>query len=689
MRKCLLVLCAAWPLVAQAPQAAATEEPVFRYDTRLVIQQVTVKDKSGKPIEGLTAKDFTITEDGVPQMISILEFQKLTETDAPAPQFTEAVAPIPRLAHTQIASERAGSVKYEDKRLLAIYFDLSAMPPVDQVRAFSAAEEFIRKQMTSADLVAILTYAGSEVTVHEDFTGDRERLLSTIQTLVVGEDEDAPQILSDGSFGQNGGEFAIFRTDRQLSALQTAAKMLGALSEKKSLIYFASGLRLNGTDNQAQLRATINAATRAGVSFFPVDARGLSALPPMGDATKASPGGIGMYTGATAMTTMTNMQRSQDTLYTLGADTGGKALLDFNDLSMGLVTAQKAITSYYVIGYYTSNAALDGKQRKIKVTLNGIEADIEYRNTYYAPKEFKKFTTADKERQLEDAFMLGDPITELTIAMEVNYFQLNKAEYFVPIAIKIPGSELALAKRGGNEHTLIDFLGEIRSGGPANNVRDKIDIKLSDSTAAELASKPVMYDTGFTVLPGTYKIKFLARDAETGRIGTYETSLVIPNLNPKPDVTDSKLAVSSVVLSSQRVPMEDALFNATKDKDKNQVLQSVNPLVQEGSKLIPSVTRVFSKNKEMYVYLQAYQQGAEPPQPLVAFVTFYRGDTKAFETAPVVVTERVANRLNTMPIKLNFPLDKLATGEYRLQVSVLNPSGQKAAFWQTQVMLVP
>jgi hypothetical protein len=151
---------------------------------------------------------------------------------------------------------------------------------------------------------------------------------------------------------------------------------------------------------------------------------------------------------------------------------------------------------------------------------------------------------------------------------------------------------------------------------------------------------------------------------------------------------DSKIAISSVVLSSQRIELDNALFNATKDKEKNQVLHTVNPLVQEGQKLIPSVTRVFRKAKPMYVYLQAYQQGAEPPHPLAAFVTFYRGDAKAFETAPVTVTERVANRLNTMPIKLSIPIDKLATGEYRLQVTVLDPNAQAAAFWQTSVMLV-
>ena len=94
-------------------------------------------------------------------------------------------------------------------------------------------------------------------------------------------------------------------------------------------------LRLNGVDNQAQLHATINAAIRAGVSFWPIDARGLVAEAPLGDATHGSPGGIGMYTGASAMALATNFQRSQDTLYALAADTGGKALLDNNDLSHG------------------------------------------------------------------------------------------------------------------------------------------------------------------------------------------------------------------------------------------------------------------------------------------------------------------------------------------------------------------
>jgi VWFA-related protein len=540
--------------------------------------------------------------------------------------------------------------------------------------------------------VAIIQYAGGSVQVAQDFTADRERLLGIIQTMIVGDGDGIDPTTADASssdtgaaFGQDDSEFNIFTTDRQLSALQTAAKMLGNLNEKKALLYFASGLTLNGVDNQAQLHATVNAAIRAGVSFWPIDARGLVASAPLGDATRGSPGGIGMYNGQSAMAASANFSKSQDTLWTMAADTGGKALLDNNDLSAGIVKAQKSVSSYYIIGYYPTNEALNGKFRRIKISLNNnVNASLDYSQGYYAGKVFAKFTAADKERQLEDALMLGDPITELTIAMEVDYFQLNRAEYFVPIAVKIPGSELALARKGGAEHTLLDFITEIKDdfGTTLQNVRDKTDVKLSGTTAAELAKRRIQYVTGFTLLPGKYAVKFLVRDAETGRIGTFQTKFVIPNLNKE----DKRIPISSVVLSSQRDELKDAIYNASKEKDKSEI---ANPLVQDGYKLIPSVTRVFSKAKDMYVYLQAYEPTATTVQPLVAFVTFYRGQTKVFETPPLPVSEGLANKLKTVPLKFSLSLSKLPPGQYNCQVTVLDPTGQKAAFWQAPIMLIP
>jgi VWFA-related protein len=684
-----------------------TETYKLTLNSQLVVEAVVVKDKQGKFISGLTANNFRVTEDGVPQTIRFCEHQQFSEAInplPPAPLDDEDITIYKKLTSTQIAPEPRESTKYSNRRLLALYFDMTAMPPQDQIRALTAAETFVRTQMTSADLVSILRFNGGSVNVLQDFTADRNRLLSILETLVVGEGQGSTDSIDDASsadtgaaFGQDDSEFNIFNTDRQLSALQTAAKMLGQMSEKKSLIYFASGMRLNGVDNIAQLHATIDAAVRAGVSFWPVDARGLVASAPLGDATQGNQGNVGMYSGAAAQASTDRFQQSQDTMYSLAADTGGKALFDNNDLTRGIIQAQRAISDYYIVGYYTTDTAQNGRFRRVKITIDPpTDASLSYREGYYANKEFSKFTEVDKERQLEDALMLGDPITDLTIAMEIDYFQLNRAEYFVPIIVKIPGRELALAKRFGAQHTVIDFVCEIKDeagGFTVSNARDNVDIKLSDATAVELAKRPVEYDSGFTLLPGRYSIKFLARDDETGRIGTYQTEFTIPNLNKE----TTHVPISSVVLSSQRVDTKDALYNTTKGKQQVKDDEN-NPLVQEGLKLIPSVTRVFSTGRAMYVYLQAYTGGSasaatastptKQASPVMAFVSLYQDGKKAFESAPIAATPEAGTRLGITPLGFQIDLNGVAPGEYQCQVSVLDPAGHRVAFWVDPIMLV-
>ena len=166
---CLLTLCvlataarhplrvlaqAAAPAQAQAnptpPQPpAAQAQSAIKVSTEVVIEEVTVKDKSGKPIEGLTKDDFVLTEDGVPQTVSFVEYQELPPIGAPpAPPSTNPVvttaAPATRI---QIAPEQPGDTRYHNHRLVALYFDMSTMQPADQLRAFYAALKFIDTQM--------------------------------------------------------------------------------------------------------------------------------------------------------------------------------------------------------------------------------------------------------------------------------------------------------------------------------------------------------------------------------------------------------------------------------------------------------------------------------------------------------------------------------------------------------------
>jgi len=694
-------LLAVQALAAQQPAAAppaagqqAPQPPTFRARTQLIIRNVTVKDKDGKVIEGLTAKDFVVTEDKEPQDIAFVEFQQLKKSaetattieNAPPPRVKP---PTPLDGQTAIISTPpSGGIRYQDRKLLVLYFDTSSMFGGDLIRAYVNARRYVESMMSPSDVMAIMEYKGGAVRVRQDFTDDRPALIEIINKMIYGEDQDGdgfPDNQELGTaFGQNDAEFNLFNTDRQLAALQTAITMLKPLPEQKTLIYFASGIRLNGSDNQAQMRATVNAAIKANVTLNPIDARGLVALAPLGDATQRSPGGVGMFTGALAANVTTNFQRSQDTLYALAKDTGGKAMFDYNDLSKGIVQAADAVDSYYIIGYYTTHDGKDGKYRRVSIALNGNQqADLAYSPGYFAEKDYTKFSSAEKDRQLEEAFMAEDPVTEITMAVEINYFQLNRAEYFIPVSAKIPGSELQFAKKRGAARTLLDVITEIKddNGYTQQNVRDKIDIELSNKEVDQLASSPIQYETGFTLLPGKYVVKQLVRDTVTGRIGTYQAAFAIPNLERE----EKRLPISTVVLSSQLVKQGDELHTVK----KAEAAQAASPLMFDGQKMTPSVTRVFSKTKDLYVFLQAYERKYESMQPLVAYVTFYRGEEKAFETTPLAVTEGIDPKTKAIPLRFTVPLQNMPVGRYDVQVSVLEPQGQKAAFWQAPIVVVP
>ena len=678
-------------VLAAGAQAVPQKPYVYKANSQLVVETVAVTGRDGRPVAGLTAGDFEIWENNVPQRVAFCEYQRLS---APPPG-RAALPQSPPGAPITITPESAAGSFYQNRRLLVLYFDLTSMPVGDQLRALKAAQKFVASEMRSSDLVAIMAYEGTSVEVKQDFTDNRESLERTIAKLVyedvLGYDENANDAATPdtgSAWGQDDSEFFIFNTNRQLSALQTAVEMLAPISEKKSLVYFGSGMALNGLDNQAQLSATEDAAIRANVSLFPVDARGLVAEAPLGGATHGSPGGLSMYNGAAAGALAARLERSQDTFYALAADTGGRAFFNGNDLSVGIVRADRAISDYYVLGYYTSNAARDGRYRRVKIRLkDGSEAQLAYRPGYYAAKTFQKFTAADKERQLLDALLLPDPITELTIDLEINYFELDSAEYFVPIAAKIPGSELALARAGGAQKSQIEFLGEIKDpyGTTIANLRDKVSFKLSDRTAAQLAQSPIEYTAGFTLLPGQYSIKLLARDDETGRIGTYLAHFSIPNLA----AGSPALPLSTVVLSSQSVALRAALFNAKQAADERE--QAANPLEQGGYELLPSVTRVFNRRQPMRIFAQAYERGNGGAAPLIAYVTFYRGldaSKKTLETPPVAIAAAPRPPAYVVPIELSVRLDTLIPGPYTCQLSVLAPADHKAVFWRAPIWIV-
>jgi VWFA-related protein len=577
--------------------------------------------------------------------------------------------------------------------LLALFFDMSSMQPQEQVRAIDSAEKFIREQMTASDLVSIMTF-GTKFKVVQEFTDNRDLLLDLIRKFAAGEGSElageattGPDEEDDsGAFTADDTEFNIFNTDRKLSALEQAAKKLGVFPEKKALIYFSSGVGKTGTENQSQLKATVNAAVRANVSFYPVDARGLMATAPGGDASTASPRGTGIFSGRSQQQIRTRVNDQQETLFSLASDTGGRAMLDSNDLGQGIVQAQKDISSYYIIGYYSTNEAQDGKFRRINIKLNNpaLNAKLDYRQGYFASKVWTKFSAGDKERQLEDALALGDPVSELPMALEVDYFRVASGRYFVPLSVKIPGAAIELAKKGQREQTQLDFIGEIRdkAGKQVAAVRDSIPVKLTEVDAAKLAQRNLHYDAGLTLGPGDYTVRFVARENLGGKMGTFETRFTVPDLNQ----SGKQLRLSSVIWSNQREKLEAAVGSA----DSNKRLLAQHPLVHDGQKIVPSITRVFRKDQNLIVYFEVYDPTLDPERkaPSVsAELALYAGARKVV-AVPLRKNELAKNRPGVIPFEFSVALARLNPGSYTAQVSAIDEQGRKFAFPRASLVVL-
>jgi VWFA-related protein len=665
---------------ANAPPAQPAR-PMFRAATRLVVQTVSVKDKHGEPIRGLGPADFTVSEDGKPQQIAFVEYQDLDDTPPSIGVTPGSVAPL----NPGFAAPIPGDVRYRGRRLIVLYFDLFNMAPFDQARMYAAADRYIATRMSPADLIAIMVFDRGAARLEQDFTDDRNALRALLAARAEALDDSRDQLAViaewGGAFGEDNDTFNLFTTDRQLAALQTAVSGLGPLPEIKTLIYFGSGLRLTGAENQAQLRATVNAAVRANVTINPIDTRGLRAPPPLGDATVASPGGLGMFSGTFMQSALNRQQQMQDSYYALARDTGGRATFDDNDLAGGIVNAARAVSGYYMIGYYSGNTSADGRYHRVRIALAGSAAgELSYRPGYYADKPYARFNAADKERQLEEAFRLEDPITEIPMAMEVNQFQINRAEYFIPVSLRMPGSELLRPQPGGAARADVDVLAEIKDshGVTIRNAKDRLRFSLDSAAAARSARRAIQYETGFTLLPGDYVIKMLARDGITGRIGTFQTTFTVANLEREA----VRLPVSAVILGEQFASAANALFTVRQKISGDEA----NPLVIDGRRLIPAVTRVFSGARPLIVFLHAYQDAPES-RPLVATASLYSGDGIALDGEPAAFDRSWNAASKAVPIRLTIPLDRVTDGSYVLQITILDPSGRRATFWRTPIVI--
>jgi VWFA-related protein len=694
-------------LVPAAPaqrQASVPQRParVLRSTSNLVRIDVEVTDHSGKPIKGLKPDQFVVTDDGKPQKLSFFSYQDIESIDKAGPDNAGAKPVVVPVDSPTPVSDEQISNQVRDRRMLVMFFDLSSLGNAELRRARLAAEKFVNTQMTPADLVSVVAY-GTELSVWCDFTNDRPRIRQALERLKPGAAADLSMnpyaAAQEGEYDVSGytgaaytpdeTEFNVFNTDQKLAAIEGLSNVLADIPGRKGIISFTSGITQTGEENRTELRAATDAANRADVSIYAIDSRGLYTAPPGGDATTDSATGTSMFSGAAVFHQTDQRQDSRDTLATLSTDTGGKAYFDLGDLSDAFPAIQKDNSGYYLIGYYLAESIKhDGSWRSIHVKVNAPGAHVRFRNGYYAPRDFQHLEEADRDQQLADAIHSEDPIVELPIAVETGMFRIGNDQVYVPIDAKLSATALEWAQKHGKREAQFDFAAEVRAeekglpaGLPVAQLRDTITVHLDPERFQQVSQANLQYQGGVVLAPGKYDLKFVAREDESGKIGTFEQSLVVP------PATNSKLALSSVLLSSQIVPVE----KSTEVKTKTEGLKArlaATPLEINGERIVPSVTRYFTQSQTLYVFFQAYYPAKQKfdPNALRAGLIFFRGGLQLNAT-PLFAPTEINQKTRTASFRVSLPLSKLPTGRYTVQAVVIGAGTQQAAFGRSYLAL--
>ncbi|MGA2674632.1 MAG: VWA domain-containing protein [Terracidiphilus sp.] len=678
----------AQPALAQSSGQGSTQQQVsvtpqggfvLKVNGELVLTNVVARDaKTGELVQGLKRSDFSIYENGKQQQIDTFDFESVDK----ATPLNEATVSGLAAGTSSKAVVVARPEDLRNHRLIVMFFDLTSMQPEDLDRSVEAAQDFLKKKMQPADLVALVSL-GDTLKVDQDFTADKNALINEVavyngtegQGFAEGATANSNQVEDTTGYTPDESEYNDLNTDRELFALRAVAKSLEKITEKKSLLYFSGGISRDGIENQASLRAAINAAVRANLAIYSVDTRGLQAISPLGDASTGSYRGTGAYSGGALLNNMNANFATQEVMATLSTDTGGKAFFDSNDFAPAFAQVERDASAYYAIGFRSTNPLRDGRYRKLTIKINRPGVKLEYRPGYYAPANFQHSGHEDRERELEEQLASDLPATDMAVYLDAMYFRLDENRFFVPVSLIVPGSQIPFVKGGDKDKATLDIIGSVidEVKRPIGHARETVKLNLDPSLQAR--QKNIQYTTSFNLPPGKYRLKFVVRENQTGRMGSFEAEITLPEMKKAP------LKMSSILLASMRQP------------SKKQ-----SPLVRGGEEYVPNISHVFRQDQHLFLLYEVYgparekaaadaAKGTKPGINLLSSLELIQGATKVYETPLVRATAINVEGRDAVAIELDVPLSGLKPGSYLCQLNVIDDAGGSFAFPRFAVLV--
>ncbi len=661
---------------AQQQPAPPQQPPItFRAEVNYVEVDARVLDKQGRFITDLKPEDFQIFEDGKPQRVSAFSMVNIPLERAERPLF----------ASKPIEPDVRNNMQGADGRIYVIMLDDLHTAPLRSQRVKLAAKQFVERFVGANDLAAVVHTSGRS-DASQEFTSSQPRLLRAVDRFMgrklnsstLNRIEDVQRragtpMAADPAADIDDKERG-FQARNTLDSIKNVAQYLGNIrGRRKAVVMFGEGIDYDInqlfsdqiTEAQTVIDATrdmLAAATRGNVAIYTVDPRGLGAEFEGLAAIQSFPDDTSLGLGMSSI--FNEVRLSQDSLRVMGEETGGFAIVNKNDFRDGFQRIVDDNSSYYVMGYYSTNDRRDGRFRKIEVRLpNRPGVTVRARKGYVAPRgrapEPAKVAANGPSPELRDAMDSPLPLTGLPLALTAVVFKGPAPKGSVVISTLIAGNMLPFVEDAGMMKNDLEVLAIATDdkGKAFPTDRATVNLNMKPDTAKRVSATGFRVIQSLDLAPGRYNLRVAVREGNTRKAGSVTFDLEVPDFSKTP------LSMSDIALTS-------ALSGAAP------TVRPKDPL----EKLLPgplSSYREFATIDEIALFTEIYDNVKKAHKVEITATVKAEGGQTVFETREEHDSSELAGSAGGYGFQTRIPLKSFAPGLYVLRIDAITRIGDR------------
>ncbi len=547
-------------------------EPTFKLQTErnLVMVRVVVRDGKGATVENLRKEDFQLFDHGKAQTILHFSLEK------PALKATEPIPPKPAekpAAEPEDADETVEPASTA-RRFVAMLFDDVNTPFDGLTRARDAADHFLTSSVQTGDRVALYTSSGQK---QIDFTDDKAEVHQALfelrprpivppdtscgaippyQAYLIIDQNDATaiaeatdeilhcnpcpsqesqaQCLSQAqaqvqSKALQSLEQSEVQSTAALRQIESIVRRMTSLPGQRSMVIVSGGFLTETL--LFELSQITDRALRAGVIINAIDARGLWTDPTLDVSQRGFADTPNAASNGIKHTFILDSARQQtEGMQSLALDTGGVFFNNNNDLDAGFRKVAGIPTAYYLLAFSPQNLKFDGRFHPIQVklvTLKGLT--VQARRGYFAPKKPADATEQEKD-EIREALFSQDETHELPIDVHTQFFMKDEADARITVLTRIDLHPLHFRKEVDRNVDNLTFVTAVfdQDGHQISAQEKDVQLRMFDGTLERYLQSGITMKTSFDVKPGTYLVRAVVRDSESGQISGLNRTVEIP-----------------------------------------------------------------------------------------------------------------------------------------------------------------